>query len=146
MGRLRTFLADNSGAISVEVAIVGIMLSTALAAAVDIGQMVHNASALESAARLGVSYAMSRPGDTSGVEAVVKQATPFDPASVRVTVAVRCECLDGQVVSCQAQCGASPPDHVFLEVRASRTVQPIFFSPWLDKGRELTGQAEFRVQ
>jgi len=158
--------SDDSGAVSVEMALTVWPLFLLVAGAADFGAVVNTGHALQAATRSVAEYARNSPDCAAGgltnsncvtginnfvssiksTDSVISTAT-FTPSSTAVGVGNYCTCVDNSVVAnCSTgTCSVAGDTRViqYIRVTATQTATPIIslFSPTLP-----TAKTTIRVQ
>ncbi len=120
LARLRALGPDERGVFMIEHALIMPFLLLLLSGAIDLGYALNQSSSLNNAARAGAQYAMRFPTDTSGIQDVVTKAVSYNPTSLTITSSLSCECSNGTVVACTANCSGTAP-YSYVTVSVSKT-------------------------
>ncbi len=106
--RYRLAIADASGSVAVEFALLLPVFLSLVIGTVEIGRVLYTTHALGYAAREGVRYAMVRgadnptPATTTNIEDIVKaRATALDPAKMVIAVTYAPDNSPGSLVTVQ---------------------------------------------
>ena len=137
---------DDGGNALVEFAFVSPVLILLLFSVIDFGSNIYGMLTLRSAARVGAEFAMSRPTDTSGIEAAVLGASDFGSASVLVTSSIFCECPDGTAHTCGGTCTAPGLERAYVRVRAQQAFTPMLPSSAVVMPTTLAGESVMRFR
>lgn len=139
---LRQFAGSLHGTIAVEFAMMAPVVLVMALGIVEIAVATSNGLAVQSAARAGTHYGLTKPplqGDMSQIIAAVKAAMPASwtangaaDAPV-ITANLVCECEQTGPVACGAPCAKDEASLTYLKVDVSKTYTPIvtlrYFTP-----------------
>jgi TadE-like protein len=121
-------LADQSGNIAVEFALILPITLLMLAGLIEFGMAVNNGTSLENGARAGAQYAFEQGLNEDGIEATVAGASGLDPDTLDVTPREFYECPGswGTEVGSDTDCGGNIRVAHFIEVIVTQDYSPFF--------------------
>ena len=139
----------NSGAASVELALLAPALILLMAATWDFGRAVQESSRLAAAARAGAQYGMQSvdaAADTAAIAQAVRDDAQDSANALTVTATRSCQCPGGGAVACDGTCGASGAAQVFVRVQVTAPFETLFPYPFVQSPLSLGGAAVMRAQ
>jgi hypothetical protein len=140
---------DRRGSISVEVALVAILLIGLTVGAVDIGRVVADQMRLSSAAAVGARFATQNDGstlDAAGIAAVVRKDASDTGNKLVVGQRLYCACPGATSSSCTSLCsdGGYPPR--YAEVTVTDQISLMLDYPGFSSPVQLTGASRMRMR
>ncbi|MEE8294122.1 MAG: TadE/TadG family type IV pilus assembly protein [Sphingomonadales bacterium] len=147
---LKKFIANRDGNVTIELALIMIVMAAVIVLGVDFSRMTIEKHRLEQFARAGAQFGLlgqSQAQDLVGVAAAVSEAAGDDAGDITVTVRNFCECPGGIATPCEDECaGAIVPD-LFLEVLVSKDFDYLFsMASNLTGAITLGGEATVRLR
>lgn len=143
------------GSVTVEGAMVAVLLGVLLLGVIDFGLAFRRQSELENAVRAGTQYAMVRrpqQGDVEPIRDAVYQAAPFPEGTPGTSLEVEfyCECPDGTASQCSAAggvalCSGGVERHSFLRARLSEDYELMLAYPGFGTDIDLAAEATVRL-
>ena len=143
------------GAAAAEFAVISPVMGVLMIGTLDLAQMANQGLALDAAIRVGASYAIANPTNTTAIQCLVGQAvtcpsgvSPYAtfPGTVAVTFDAPagyadtsafappqyCTCADGTSIACSndtaeggALCGGNGPKHYYVRIKAVETLSSL---------------------
>jgi len=146
---------DVSGVAAVEFALIAPMLILLLIGMIDYGVYMNSTMKIENVARAAAEY-LYEGGSTANLATDV-----FLPSNLGLTEATideslsysavySCECVDGDAVDCDGDCGDEEDDDSYmrryLEVRLNMDHEPLLYYPGLGRTVTLGGFVRLQVE
>lgn len=160
----KTFAKDRRGVVTVELAILAVVLCFMAIGVLDFSLAYVRQSEMSNAVRAGTQFALVRrpslgPSATEQQsivslstirEAVINSANflSADPGEEFLSAGVFCQCPDGEIVSCTTESGVASPcsdKQAFLEITLVDQYQPIFNYPAIPDSIRLVAQQSIRL-
>jgi len=143
---LRAWRRASTGAIAVEFALITPILTIAMIALADYGQMVYHNTRVSDAASAGVKFALIQGNseNDAGIQAAI-QASLIDPDAATITISRACRCVTGGVVSCDTECDDEISPGRYLEIIVETPYEMLLDYPHLDDVGTLRSQAVTRI-
>ena len=143
------------GSVTVEGAMVIVLLAMLLVGVIDFGLAFRRQSELHNAVRAGTQYALVRRPQQGNVEPIrdaVYQTAPFAEGTPGTALDVEfyCECPDGAASQCSASggvalCSGGVERHAFLRVRLSETYELMLVYPGVGADVDLAAEGSVRL-
>jgi Flp pilus assembly protein TadG len=106
---LRRLLACRRGISAIEFGMVLPVIVVIILGTYDVANLVQTTAKLNDALHAGGQYAVSFPGDTTGMQTVIQDALPTGWADVTIAAPVmNCACAAGGGGEAAASCDATP--------------------------------------
>lgn len=154
-GPLAAVAQCRRGSVTVEGAMVAVLLGILLLGTIDFGLAFRRQSELENAVRAGTQYALVRRPQQEDVDPIrdaVYQTAPFAEGTPGTALEIEfyCECPDGSPSQCAAPggvalCGGGEDRHAFLSVRLSETYSLMLAYPGVGADINLAAEGSVRL-
>lgn len=152
---LTPFWRCRRGSVTVEGAMVIVLLGILLVGVIDFGLAFRRQSELNNAVRAGTQYAMVRrpqQGDVEPIRDAVYQTAPFAEGTPGTGLEVEfyCQCPDGAAAQCSASggvalCSGGVERHSFLRVRLSEAYELMLAYPGVGTDVDLAAEGTVRL-
>jgi len=152
---MASMLQCRRGSVTVEGAMVAIVIGVLLIGVIDFGLAFRRQSELANAVRAGTQFAMVRrpqQGDIDPIREAVYQTAPFAEGTPGTALAIDfyCECPDGSASQCSAPggvalCSGGVERHSFLRVRLSETYELMLIYPGFGGDIDLASEGSVRL-
>ena len=149
-GPLLAFARARDGVVTIEMALIAIVLATLALGAFDFGRVGIAKSTMTSAARAGAQYGiqdLSTANDTSGMETAALEDTTGSNLTLTAAGSSYCSCpVDGPVActaSCSSDGGYAP---MYVQVTVSGDVALLFSYPGVPDPISLSATSVMRVR
>lgn len=149
------FRGCRKASVTVEGAMVAIVLGTLLLGVLDFGLAYRRQAQLENAVRAGTQYALVRRpqgGDVDPIRDAVFETAPFAEGTPGTALDVEfyCECPDGSSAQCSAPggvslCSGGVDRQSFVRVRLSENFDLMFVYPGVGTDIGLTAEGSVRL-
>jgi Flp pilus assembly protein TadG len=153
MGFLNRFQKDETGNLTVEMALVYTMLAVMMLGSVDFGRLMFEQIRMEQLARTGAQVALRGQTYAIDLEQITSAVTTaHSDAQNPVTVSAQnfCECPGaggvGTTAPCDEECVDEVVPNLFMQVTVSRTYEFILGVPGFDSRVPLTATAVVRAR
>lgn len=139
----------NSGAASIEFALIIPILALMMAALFDLGYAAYESMAVQAAAAAGAQYASTNTWDVTAIENAVTSATELSGISASPAPSQFCACANGGIltaVSCASTCSGGGSPGTYALVNAQVTHYNLLPYPGLSYPTTISAQARRRLQ
>ena len=144
MNFIKRYIKKERGASATEFALLGPMLIFLLVGTVDFGMFIKQEMQLQEMVSEAVNYAARTQGDVN-IQAVAEGAFEGDFSKVTLSTSIECECFDGVLQVCPADCAEDDFERRYVSVSASGTYSPLFPYPGLPERVTLQSDARMRI-
>ena len=154
-GALRAFAQARSGAMTVELGLIAPLLILLLVGVYEVSRIIDTQQVLQSAARIGASYAVIRPpvqGDVTGIRNAITRTLPGEMTSgqgvdaAQITSSLSCECSGGAPIACTGSCAAGQARQTYISVNVSWRHKLLFGLPALPSRLRMSATSIMRLQ
>jgi Flp pilus assembly protein TadG len=144
-------LRDESGAVSVELALVAIAFVALFVGAFDFGQLAKESLRVNGAARAGAQYALqggqAAAADTSSVIKAAHDGGMDTTNDLNVTARNYCACAGSSgEVGCSTNCGDGKYALMYVEVKVDNDVALLFDYPGIASPQNVASTVTMRVR
>jgi Flp pilus assembly protein TadG len=140
------FIKNQTGATTVEFALVAVSFIFLIPVAVDIATVINKSITLSSSVRAGIQYAINNPNDNSGITQVIKTASGFPSTDVSVTVTQFCQC-SGVSSTCGSVCSSGAMANTYDTITANYSVPIILpYANYPNNSYDITKSASVQVK
>lgn len=155
-GRGKKVIRDEEGSITIETALVAVLLNFIGVGVLDFGLAFAHKMQLANAVRAGMQYAVVRKpvdGDYSAIINAVTQTVPTatEHANRTISVTLTCECPDGSTIDCVGEdgedltCDDSSLRAAYLDITVNETYDMLLNYPGLPATLSFSETAKVRL-
>ncbi len=140
------FIRNQTGATTVEFALVAVSFILLLPITVDIATVINKSVILSSSVRAGIQYAISNPNDNSGITQVIQTASGFPNGTVSVNVTQFCLCSTVSS-TCGSICSSGAVANTYDTITANYSVPIILpYANYPNNSYDITKSATVQVK
>lgn len=141
---MRRLLRENSGSLSIELALIAMALFFALLVIFDTMRVINGYMNLSAAIRSGMQYAIFRPLDSSGISAAVKStSSELEEDLLDVENSTSCLC-DNKPIACGLEsCAGNMRTYITINASYNQPLTVIY--PLIGSNMNLNRTTTFRV-